>query len=248
MGGARPKGLIAIDGAQWVVKFSEEGDVFDTPVIEHVTMTLAREAGIRSADTFEIPFAKRHAVAIHRFDREKGRRVHALSANVALHAAVADLGYPELALLLRRRGVVKLQQEQRAELFRRMVFNILIDNTDDHEKNHALLMRDDGQYVLSPAYDVVPAGQALGQQQFRVGEFGTESTIQNALSEISSFGLTTARAHAEVQLVAKVVSSWRSHFTKAGASERDIEALGQHIDRPFLREQRDEWVAPPKER
>lgn len=55
------------------------------------------------------------------------------------------------------------------ELFRRMVFNILIDNTDDHEKNHALLMTATGEYELSPAFDVLPSGQALGYQQMRVG-------------------------------------------------------------------------------
>ena len=63
------------------------------------------------------------------------------------------------------------------ELFRRMVFNILIDNTDDHEKNHALLVTDAQQYELSPAYDVLPSGQALGFQQMRVGEQEADSTL-----------------------------------------------------------------------
>jgi serine/threonine-protein kinase HipA len=123
-----------------------------------------------------------------------------------------------------------------------MVFNILIDNTDDHEKNHAVLMRDNGQYELSPAYDVVPSGQALGQQQFRVGEQEADSTIDNALSEASSFGLTSAQAHEQVRHVADTVSNWISHFAAAGVSTRDIDAFRQHIDRPFLRDQREEWL------
>ena len=57
--------------------------------------------------------------------------------------------------------------QQMHELFRRMVFNILLDNTDDHEKNHALLVNDAQQFELSPAYDVLPSGQALGFQRLR---------------------------------------------------------------------------------
>lgn len=60
-----------------------------------------------------------------------------------------------------------LHRVQMHELFRRMVFNILIDNTDDHEMNHAFLMTDSGEYALSPAFDVLPSGQALGYQQMR---------------------------------------------------------------------------------
>ena len=63
-----------------------------------------------------------------------------------------------------------------------MVFNILIDNTDDHEKNHALLA-EGRHYALAPAYDVLPAGQALGYQQFRVGAQGLDASMDNALSE-----------------------------------------------------------------
>jgi serine/threonine-protein kinase HipA len=249
LGGARPKALITVDSQQWVVKFSDEGDPFDTPLVEHATMTLARRAGIRSAETIPIPLVDGHAVAIRRFDRaavargrqRAERRLHALSANVALRAAASDLGYPDLALLLRRRGVVELQKAQSAELFRRMVFNILIDNTDDHEKNHALLMQDNGQYELSPAYDVVPSAQGLGQQQFRVGAQQADATIDNALSEAASFGLTPAQAHDEVRTVVDVVAGWRKHFAETGVSARDIEAFGAHIDRPFLLEQRRHW-------
>jgi serine/threonine-protein kinase HipA len=123
-----------------------------------------------------------------------------------------------------------------------MVFNILMDNTDDHEKNHSVLMRDDGQFILSPAYDVVPSGHSLGYQQFRVGLQQSDSTIDNALSEAASFGLSTALAQEEVRRVAQAASTWRTHFAQAGVSARDIETLEAHIDRPFLREQRQAWI------
>jgi serine/threonine-protein kinase HipA len=132
-----------------------------------------------------------HAIAVKRFDRVDGLRRPALSANVALKAAGAALGYPELAQLLRRRGVAAggLRLEQMKELFRRMVFNILVDNTDDHEKNHALLVADTNEYELSPAFDVLPSGQGLGYQQMRVGKDANDATLANAVSEANQFGL-----------------------------------------------------------
>ena len=69
------------------------------------------------------------------------------------------------------------------EFFRRLVFNILIDNTDDHEKNHVLLVTANQHYALAPAFDVLPIGQSLGYQALVVGNQGAESSIENALGK-----------------------------------------------------------------
>jgi serine/threonine-protein kinase HipA len=238
MGGARPKALIDIAGHQWVIKFSD-GDPADTPLIEHATMTLAQKAGIRTAQTMPVRLTHGHAVAISRFDRFGGLRRHSLSAGVALRAAGERFGYPELAQLLRRRGVTDgdAYVVQMREVFRRMVFNILIDNTDDHEKNHALLMTDAQQYELSPAFDVLPSGQALGFQQIRVGEQEADSTIANALSLSQMYGLTKNEAVKEAQTVARVIDGWRQHFAACGVTSGDIDLYAEQIDRPFLRDQ-----------
>lgn len=239
MGGAKPKALLQLDGAQWVVKFAD-GDAVDTPLVEHASMTLAHKAGIRVAPTMAIRLVGGHAIAIKRFDRVGARRLHALSAGVALRAAGEGLGYPELAQLLRRRGVTqgRANVAQMHELFRRMVFNILIDNTDDHEKNHALLLNDAQAYALSPAFDVLPSGQALGYQQLRVGDQEADSTLENALSMSEQFGLQKAEAAAEVRRVVKVVASWRAHFAACGVSAGDVALLAEQLDRPFLKDQR----------
>jgi len=204
---------------------------------------LAARAQIRVAPTRAVRLNHGHAVAIRRFDRDAGRRRHALSANVALKAAGETVGYPELAQLLRRRGTVAgdLHLLHMRELFRRMVFNILLDNTDDHEKNHVLLVSDAMTYELSPAFDVLPSGQALGFQQMRVGQQGTDSTIENALSQCAQFGLTKDTARREVELVARTVAGWREHFAEVGVSAGDLALLSEQIDRPFLREQREEF-------
>jgi len=242
-GGARPKALVEIGGEQWVIKFSA-GDPADVPLIEHATMTLASKARINAARTQAVRLTDGHAVAIRRFDREAGRRVHSLTAYVALRAAAERYGYPELAQLLRRRGVIARDAyvSDMRELFRRMVFNILIDNTDDHEKNHALLMTDAQQYALAPAYDVLPSGQALGFQQMRVGESEADSTIENARSMSRMFGLDENQAVKEVRTVARVVAKWQEHFKSQRVSRHDIELYAQHIDRPFLKDQRQEYL------
>ena len=246
LGGAHPKALLDLDGHPWVLKFNEPGEPLDMPLVEHATMLLAGHAGIRAARTLPVPLARgRHAVAVRRFDREAGGlRRHALSANVALKAAGEALGYPELAQWLRRRGATAggWHLAQMRELFRRMVFNILIDNTDDHEKNHALLMADSGEYELSPAFDVLPSGQALGYQQMRVGAQAADATLANALSECVQFGLKKDEAIAQVRQVCEAVAGWKEHFLRAGVAAADVESLADQIDRPFLRGQRDEWL------
>lgn len=241
LGGARPKALIEIDGHPWVLKFADAGDPNDSPLIEHAAMTLAARAGITVCETRPIALVDGHAVAVRRFDRagtgNGGRRLHALSARVALRAAASEAGYPELALLLRRRGDPQQIAANGAQVFRRMVFNILIDNTDDHEKNHAVLVQG-RSYALAPAYDVLPAGQALGYQQFRVGALGLDASADNLLSEHTAFGLRRPQAQALAREVAQVVDGWQAHFAACGVSAGDRGRLAEQIDRPYLRGER----------
>jgi serine/threonine-protein kinase HipA len=237
LGGARPKSVVAIDGEAWLVKFSE-GEDMDTQLIEHATMTLAASCGIHAAPTQVFKAGAAHAVAIKRFDRQGKHRIHAQSAFVALRAAGEELGYPQLAQLLRRHASPGLIREMQHELFRRMVFNILVDNTDDHEKNHALLRADDGTYRLAPAFDVVPSAQGLGYQGMIVGKAGVESTIDNALSECAAFGLTLKAARDVAREVARGVDKWKAHFAAKKVSRTDLEILARYIDGDKLAGQR----------
>jgi serine/threonine-protein kinase HipA len=248
LGGAKPKALINIGGAQWVIKFFNNESV-DAPLVEHATLKLAALAGITVATTQLLKLSGLHAVAIRRFDRlEGGGRIHSVSAGTAIRAATAagqepQMGYPELARLLRRAGVAigGAHLQDARELFRRMVFNILIDNTDDHEKNHSLLVVSPfhhGRLRLAPAYDLLPTHSGQGYQEFICGKQGRDSTLDNAMSECDAFGLTPAEAAAEVVRVAEVVNTWKLHFAEMGVSPRDIENLAQQIDGDFLLQQR----------
>lgn len=248
LGGAKPKALIAIDGVQWLVKFYN-GESVDTPLVEHATMTLAQQAGITVAQTQLLSLAGMHALAVRRFDRGlAGERLHCISAATAIRAATATgqapmMAYSELARILRRVGVARdgVYARDAHELFRRMVFNILMDNTDDHEKNHSLLVQDvfkQPRLKLAPAYDVLPSNSGQGYQEFICGERDRESSLENALSHCAAFGLTRDQAASHIRSVVAVVNQWQRHFREQGVSCGDIESIAQQIDGPFLGEQR----------
>jgi serine/threonine-protein kinase HipA len=188
---------------------------------------------------------------VRRYDRDGARRIHCISAGTALRAqAIAteepQLGYPNLAQLLRRAGVTDDDQNlcDMQELFRRMVFNILIDNTDDHEKNHALQVvapTRQGRYRLAPAYDILPTNSGQGYQEFIVGTDQRDSTLSNAMSQCELFGYTPAQAAADVVRVIRTVDGWRQHFAACGVTNSDLESLSERIDGDLLKAQRREF-------
>jgi serine/threonine-protein kinase HipA len=246
-GGAKPKALIDIGGVQWIIKFFD-GEPIDVPLIEHASLTLAKLAGITVAESQVVPLAGENALAVRRYDRDGASRVHCISAGTALRAQAIggqepELGYPSLAQLLRRAGVTEEDQNLRdmGELFRRMVFNILIDNTDDHEKNHALQVvapTRQGRYRLAPAYDILPTNSGQGYQEFIVGAAQRDSTLSNAMSQCELFGYTPAQAAAEVVRIIRAVDGWRQHFAACGVTNSDLESLAERIDGDLLRGQR----------
>ncbi len=261
LGGAKPKALIDIDGEQWVIKFYNNEPI-DTPLVEHATMTLAKLAGITVAETQVIRLAGMNVLAVRRFDRVRDRRIHCISAGTAVRAATAsgaepEMGYPELARILRRLGLTQddINKRDARELFRRMVFNILVDNTDDHEKNHSLLVTNpssNGRLKLAPAYDVLPTNSGQGYQEFICGSRGRDSTLENAMSQCDAFGLLPTEAAAEVATVIDVVNNWQKHFEQAGVTAHDIASLAERIDGEELLSQRlnfdqaRSWSAPAK--
>jgi serine/threonine-protein kinase HipA len=243
LGGARPKALLQTPEGPCVVKFSELDDAVDTPLVEHATMTLAAMAGIHVAQTHVLPIPPRHgklrhALTIERFDRIGEYRMHCLSAKTVLRAARLSESYSALATVLLRLGHPDRQGAMREELFKRMVFNILMDNTDDHERNHSLRLGFDGYHDLSPAYDVVPTLMNMGYQSMVVGTSGAESTLDNALTELSEFGFNRARAIALIQQVAQTVDRWQAHFVRLGVCSSDMDLLKASIDRDALKQQR----------
>ena len=233
LGGAKPKALLTMDGASWVLKFSEAHDTLDAGLVEHACMLLAAKAGITVCETKPLSYAlgnqRQHALAVKRFDRAGLQRLHAVSAHVALPAAGMEHGYPEMALWLRRHGEASAIAQNAKEVFKRMVFNILMDNTDDHEKNHAFVWRA-GAWHLAPAFDVLPTNLGLAYQSMRVGQEGAAATLSNALSDHRAFGVNLQEAKQWVTEVQAVTQDWAQHFAQHGVRDADIQRLAQFID------------------
>ena len=128
------------------------------------------------------------------------------------------------------------------------MFNILIANTDDHEKNHAFMVTAKGSGTtlkLSPAYDIVTSGNGAFAHEFLLCEDSHEPLLANAMDVCAQFNLSPPEARDEIQAVINVVNGWRNHFRRHGITERDIEELANFIDDADLIEQRKNFAAPP---
>ena len=101
-----------------------------------------------------------------------------------------------------------------------------------------MLVTDSQHYDLAPAFDILPTGHSLGYQALGVGEKGGESSIENALTAAARYWLTPQEALAEVRRVIKVVAGWRAHFAAQGLADTMLDEMASHIDRPFLKDQR----------
>lgn len=232
LGGVRPKTVVMHEGQETIAKFSRLDDRFDVPAVEYATLRLAHACGIEVPD-FELVTLGRHSVLlVARFDRTPaGRRLHYLSAN-----SLIDIDQVEPELYRSRysyAGIAEalrpLDDQVQADshaLFRRMVFNILVGNVDDHMRNHALLMGDDGRYRLSPAFDLLPhLDAAYLPQSIGVGADGAASTLSNALSQCRRFLLKQSEASQIIDEVRSVLSGWQQVFAESGVTRTDIRML-----------------------
>lgn len=232
LGGVRPKTVVIHDGMEYIAKFSRLDDKFDVPAAEYATLRLAHAAGIDVPEFEWLKIGDRSVLLVARFDRtEDGGRIHYLSANtlvdidqVAPEQYRAGYSYGGIAEALRQ--IDDQAREDSAELFRRMVLNIMVGNVDDHLRNHALLMQPGGRYRLSPAFDIVPhLDAAVMPQSIGVGADGPASTTKNALSQCGRFLLTEKEAADIIARVKTEASQWRRVFVEAGVARTDMQIL-----------------------
>jgi serine/threonine-protein kinase HipA len=220
LGGARPKAVLVAEGSEWLAKFPARNDPFDIPSTEWATLELAREAGLNVPRTrLEVLADGRRILLIERFDREPTTqglaRRHMVSALTLLGLHDMDSpnsSYAAMADALSEHGVAGSIASDRAELFARMVFNILVSNDDDHLRNHAFLYEPTGKgWRLSPLYDVVPRPQLAQERSLHlsVGPRGRLATLDNALAGAGRFGLHPPQAAQIIDRVVRGVRSWR---------------------------------------
>ncbi len=189
-GGARPKIFTKIDNQNWLVKFKSSSDPINVGEIEHHCALLAKECDIVMSETKL--FNEKYFGTI-RFDRSETGKIHTISAAGLLQAnyRIPSLDY---FALLQLTQVLTRDIEQVLQMFRRMVFNILIANRDDHAKNFSFQYLN-GKWMLSPAYDLLPSDGFNGNHTTTINGKG-EPTRTDVLELAKKIGIATSQANA----------------------------------------------------
>ncbi len=229
LGGARPKATVAdTRGELWIAKFPSKNDENDTGAWEMVVHDLARMCRLNVPEAKLEKFSKFGSTfLVKRFDRAGKKRIHFASAMTLLGkrdgASAADgTGYLDIAAFIKAYGAAP--QKDLTELWKRIVFNMAVTNTDDHLRNHAFLLTEKG-WMLSPLYDVnpVPYGDELS---LNVDETDNSIRFELALETALRFGIKTADAKIYVEETSKTVrENWRLLASKYGLSRGQIEEM-----------------------
>lgn len=273
LGGARPKASVRDEhGVLWLAKFSSRKDSFDIPAIECAALRMAAEAGLRIPPVEVRTLGARKVMLIRRFDRYwaepglslareddllatqpgPGKAEHRLGFVSGLTLVGCDetesrtKAYTDLAQAVRSHCHPSVIRADNAELFKRMVYNILVSNDDDHLRNHGFVWEPRmAGWRLSPLYDVLPRPSHASERYLHlgIGPQGRLATLDNALAAHERFTLSRTTACALMAEVWRVVRQWRVYFEGFGVPAAEIEKIApafRHIDdvsTPALRKQ-----------
>lgn len=219
-GGARPKANIRDGDALWLAKFTSVHDQHPIERVEVATLRLAAACGIRAPEArLELADTPFPVALIHRFDRRGATRIPYISARTALGKTGAELGsYTEIIDFMRSYSPDPVADFR--ELYRRLIFTILVSNKDDHLKNHGFLYVGAGQWRLSPVFDVNPAPDRNAHLETAIFEGGAhDRSIRLALEACAFFEIPKTEARAMIRAMARRVSDeWRDAFRSVGVS------------------------------
>ena len=236
MGGARPKAVVEDRDALWLAKFSRPRDRWNQPRAEHAMLLLARECGIRAAESRIERAGNQDVLLVRRFDRERSGeeggwlRHRMASALTLLRSDDSPTGrerWSYLALADELRRVSAQPTEDLKELFARMCFNAAVSNLDDHPRNHAILARG-RSWRLAPAYDLNPSPAYSMERDLSMvcGPEGRRARRENLVAGAARFLMGREEAEAALdRIVAVVRARWREAATRAGVRAGDREAL-----------------------
>ena len=240
LGGARPKASVRdTDGQLAIAKFPMHGDAWDVVRWEAVALHLAENAGIDVPQHRLELIDNRPVLLLDRFDRAMNGRIPFLSAMAALDTADHEMhSYMELVDFLRQHGA-RPRQDMHA-LWRRMVFNVLVSNTDDHLRNHAFLHVPGCGWTLSPAYDLNPVPTDVAPRILRTAIHLDDATasLELALEVAPYFGLDPAPARSIAAEVARVTALWRRTAKSYGLASAETSRMAgafEHADLELAR-------------
>jgi serine/threonine-protein kinase HipA len=237
LGGARPKASVRErNGTLAIAKFPHKTDQTHAVLWEAVALKLAASAGL-STPVWRIETVSGRSVLIsRRFDRSGTTRIPFLSAMSMLGASDNEThSYLEIADVIRQTGAAPI--EDLKQLWRRIVFNVLISNTDDHLRNHAFLYTGNEGWRLSPAYDLNPSPVDLKPRILSTlidTEDGTAS-LDLALSVAGYFNLSLVQGRKIAAEVGAAVSRWRRVATQLGLKKTEIDRMSSAFDHADLK-------------
>lgn len=237
LGGARPKAsVIEKDGGLAIAKFPRKDDEINTVVWEAVSLALARKSGI-PVPAFRVEnIAGKPVLLLRRFDRDAKQRIPFLSAMSMLGARDNEAhSYMEIVDALRQHGAAP--KEDMEALWRRLTFNILISNTDDHLRNHGFLYKGQTGWRLSPAYDLNPVPTDIKQRilSTAISEDDNTASLELAFEVAGYFGMNAGKAKAIAAEVGQAVSKWRVEAAHHGLAKKEIDRMASAFEHDDLK-------------
>ncbi len=237
LGGARPKASVRDkDGQLTIAKFPRKDDEINTVIWERVAFALAEKAGIAVPLVRLETVAKKPVLLLRRFDRDGARRIPFLSAISMLGAKDNEQrSYLEMVDALRQHGAAPKKDIE--ALWRRLVFNILISNTDDHLRNHGFLYEGQAGWRLSPAYDLNPMPVDLKPRMLStaITEDDATASLPLAMEVAGYFDLDESRAKTIAREVGRTVAKWRKEAARHGLGETEVERMATAFEHEDLK-------------
>lgn len=222
LGGARPKANVTnMEGQLCVAKFPARDDDYDVGLWERIYAQLAGDAGINVSPSETQRFSSRHHTFLSlRFDREGQRRRHFMSAmTLAGKTDGDDASYLDILQALDDYGDPDTIEADRVQLYRRMIFNVMAGNRDDHLRNHGFLVGSQG-VKLSPAYDMNPTPDKL-EHAITIDGHSAEPNMQRVLEVAGMFGIKGSEATGIIDDVRMVLRAWREVAERMQANAAD---------------------------
>ena len=238
IGGARPKAsILDNDGNLLIAKFPSRNDDWDVVLWEFLSFRMAACAGLPVLEFRLVKALGRNVLLLKRFDRRGQKtRVPFLSAMSILEASDGDHGsYLELGEILRQYG--SLPREDLVSLWKRMVFNIMISNVDDHLRNHGFLYEGTSGWRLSPLYDLEPTPTYKKPRilHTRIDLYDGTASLDLAYEVAQEFGVEPKKARRMAREVGMAIRSWRRDAAQWGARKEEVELMRSAFDHEDLR-------------
>ncbi len=232
LGGARPKASIRDQNQSLcIAKFPKKDDEYNVVIWEAVVLSLAKSAGINVQEWRIETILKKPILIIKRFDRNGNKRIPFLSAMSMLNAQDnEEHSYLDIAYAIFQNGAAP--EEDLIELWKRIVFNIMISNTDDHLRNHGFIYESNQGWRLSPVYDINPTPIEIKPRilSTAINYDNKLASLENAMQVIQEFRLNHNQAIKIIQEVTNSVKQWRKTAASFGLSKSECDFMSSAFE------------------